>query len=97
MISLLDAVVWRWACQLILFGILFSNAVPSQRVMSVTGARSASVSNGTDGTFISYSDTESWSIKLDYIKDRGLGGAMTWELSSDDASHTMIKLMDSGL
>ena len=51
----------------------------------------------TSGEFVTYSDTESWTIKLDYIKDLGLGGAMTWELSSDDASHTMISLMDSEL
>jgi|LSQX01.1.fsa_nt_gb chitinase len=37
--------------------------------------------NGT--TFISYEDEESIGHKADYIKSRGLAGAMIWELSHD--------------
>ncbi|KEK24361.1 glycosyl hydrolase family 18 protein [Bacillus gaemokensis] len=39
--------------------------------------------NETTGTFISYDDTESMKHKTDYIKTKGLGGAMFWELSGD--------------
>ena len=35
--------------------------------------------------------------KLDFVQAHGLGGAMVWELSSDDASHTMIQTMASKL
>jgi chitinase len=34
-------------------------------------------------TFISYEDPESIGIKTGYIKSKGLGGAMVWELSQD--------------
>jgi chitinase len=34
-------------------------------------------------TFISYEDPESIGIKTSYIKTKGLGGAMVWELSQD--------------
>ncbi len=34
-------------------------------------------------TFISYEDPESIGVKTGYIKSKGLGGAMVWELSQD--------------
>lgn len=34
-------------------------------------------------TFISYEDEQSMAYKAEYIKTRGLGGAMIWELSQD--------------
>ncbi len=34
-------------------------------------------------TFISYEDEQSIGLKAEYIKDKGLGGAMMWELSHD--------------
>lgn len=39
--------------------------------------------NPTTQTFISYDDMESIGYKTDYIKSKGLAGAMFWELSSD--------------
>lgn len=39
--------------------------------------------NATTGAFISYDDPESMKHKTDYIKTKGLGGAMFWELSGD--------------
>jgi len=40
-----------------------------------------STANG--GTFISYESMEALQLKLDYIKDLGLGGVMFWELDDD--------------
>ena len=34
-------------------------------------------------TFITYEDAESIGRKAEYIKAKGLGGAMIWELSQD--------------
>lgn len=39
--------------------------------------------NPANKTFISYDDVESIGYKTDYIKSKGLAGAMFWELSSD--------------
>ena len=35
-------------------------------------------------TFISYDDEESMGAKMQYIRNKGLGGAMIWELSQDN-------------
>ena len=36
---------------------------------------------------------ESIQHKLDYIVDHDLGGIMFWELSGDDAQHTLVHQM----
>jgi chitinase len=43
-------------------------------------------------TFISYEDQESIGFKTDYIKTKGLGGAMVWELSQDPDRVLLNKL-----
>ena len=35
------------------------------------------------GHFISYDDPESIQLKMDYINDNNLGGAMFWEVTAD--------------
>ena len=35
------------------------------------------------GLWITYDDPQSMKAKTDFIKERGLGGAMFWELSND--------------
>ncbi len=44
------------------------------------------------GHFISYDDPQSLTAKMAYIRSRGMGGAMLWELSGDrsagSAGHT---------
>ena len=47
-------------------------------------------------TFISYDDEESIGIKLDYIKNMGLGGAMYWE-ASGDRNGTLLNLVGTKL
>lgn len=47
-------------------------------------------------TFISYEDEQSIGIKADYIKSKGLGGAMVWELSQDP-SGVLLDTLYNGL
>jgi chitinase len=46
--------------------------------------------NPAQGIMISYDDPESIGIKADYINQHNLGGAMFWELSSDDAQASLL-------
>jgi chitinase len=50
--------------------------------------------NGTN--FISYDDEESMSLKASYITDKGLGGAMIWELSQDPGA-VLLNALYNGL
>ena len=42
------------------------------------------------GTMISYDDAESLAAKAALIDAQGLGGVMIWDLSSDDAGHSLL-------
>ena len=44
-------------------------------------------------TFISSDDAESIQHKLDCIVEQDLGGIMFWELSGDDAQHSLVHQM----
>ena len=51
-----------------------------------------------DGTnFWSFDDPASISIKMDYVKILGLGGAMIWSLDGDDASGSLMNSIYQGL
>jgi chitinase len=47
-------------------------------------------------TFITYEDTQSIGYKTDYIRTKGLGGAMIWELSQDP-DHILGNALYNGL
>jgi chitinase len=49
------------------------------------------------GTMLSYDDPESIGRKADYINHQGLGGAMFWELSGDDAELSLLNAIASRL
>lgn len=51
----------------------------------------------TTGTFVSYEDAESIGYKTSYVKSRGLGGAMIWEMTQDDDQHTLLNALTAGL
>jgi chitinase len=51
--------------------------------------------NKATGTFVTYEDPESISYKANYIKSKGLGGAMVWELSQDFNWTLLNKLVNS--
>lgn len=46
--------------------------------------------NPQSGIMITYDDPESLGRKADYVRDHGLGGTMIWELTTDDASHSLV-------
>jgi chitinase len=57
-----------------------------------------------DLQWIGYEDEDSLKIKMDYIKERGYGGAMTWALDMDDfrnlcskGKHSMMKVIYDNL
>lgn len=51
----------------------------------------------TTGTFVSYEDAESIGYKTSYLKSRGLGGAMIWEMTQDDDNHTLLNKLAGDL
>ena len=46
---------------------------------------------------ITYDDAESLAIRGKYVRDMGLGGVMSWELSGDDEAHTLGKAVWNSL
>jgi len=46
---------------------------------------------------VSYDDPESMHLKGAYVRERGLGGAMFWELTGDDAEHSLLRALAQGL
>lgn len=49
------------------------------------------------GTFVSYEDAESIGYKTSYLKSHHLGGAMIWEITQDDQSHTLLNKLVNDL
>jgi chitinase len=49
--------------------------------------------NSQTGIMISYDDPESVGRKADYVREHSLGGAMIWELSADDPSHSLVNAL----
>jgi chitinase len=57
------------------------------------GAKVPWLYGSAEGVMISYEDPESLKLKADYIRAHSLGGAMVWELASDDSYHTLINTL----
>jgi chitinase len=53
--------------------------------------------SGERQVMLSYDDPESLGRKADYINEHGLGGAMFWELSGDDAEWSLLTALASRL
>lgn len=49
------------------------------------------------GVLITYDDPESIAAKTAYVKSKGLGGVLFWELSGDDTNHTLLNAVNQGL
>ncbi|MFH8749698.1 glycosyl hydrolase family 18 protein [Streptomyces rimosus] len=52
---------------------------------------------GAGGQWWSFDDTWSIGKKTDWVKSKGLLGAMVWEMSGDTPTGTLMKAIDSGL
>ena len=46
--------------------------------------------NPATGIMITYDDPESLAAKAEFVKSQNLGGMMVWELSTDDAQHSLV-------
>jgi chitinase len=55
------------------------------------------VYSASAGVFWSYDDAASLVNKTNYIKSKGLAGAMSWELSDDDSAATLLTALADGL
>lgn len=53
--------------------------------------------NPSTKVFWTYEDPATITTKMQYVKARGLGGAMFWELSGDDEKGTLISAIVNGL
>jgi chitinase len=51
-----------------------------------TSARVPWLYDSTSGTWVTYDDPQSVGEKVRYVRERGLGGVMIWELGGDDGS-----------
>jgi chitinase len=49
------------------------------------------------GVMITYDDPQSMAEKTAYVKSKGLGGVLFWELSGDDDKHTLLDAVGQGL
>ena len=47
--------------------------------------------SASTGIMISYEDPQSLGVKANYVLTNQLGGIMIWELSADDAQHSLVK------
>ncbi|MBM3665576.1 MAG: hypothetical protein FJW92_07275, partial [Actinobacteria bacterium] len=57
-------------------------------------AKSPYLWNATSRTFISYDDPQSLRIKAAWARERGLGGVMIWELSSDTSGQALLNAVN---
>ena len=53
--------------------------------------------NPTNKTFISYDDPQSMAEKAKYIKAKGLGGGMIWEITEDDSTYSLLNALNSNM
>jgi chitinase len=53
--------------------------------------------DSTPGTFYSFDDPETATLKMHYVLNQALGGAYVWAVKDDDTNGTMVKTMAKGL
>lgn len=67
-----------------------ANYLPTMTRHWSESAKAPWLYDATRGLMISYEDPQSLAAKTQLVRTKGLGGAMFWELSSDDANHTLV-------
>ena len=74
-----------------------ANYLPTmQRYVSPT-AQAPWLHDPARGLVIAYDDAASLTAKTRLVRDLGIGGAMFWELSADDAQHTLVRAVHDEL
>lgn len=53
--------------------------------------------NAKTREFVSYDDPRSLTVKMEYVKANGLSGVMIWELTQDDAKHSLFNSLTKAL
>ena len=69
------------------------NYLPSYTRSWDSEAQAPWLYNGGTGIMLSYEDPQSLPSKADYVRTNQLGGLMIWELSADDAQHTLLNAL----
>jgi chitinase len=67
------------------------------RLFREPGTVSVWLFNSSTGVLWAYDDPSSLAIKMEYLKSKGLGGVMFWELSGDDKDSSLLKAIYRGL
>jgi chitinase len=73
------------------------SAVPGMTVFHNTQCVATYGYTGSGGQWWTFDDTWSIGQKTAYIKTKGLGGAMVWEMSGDTTSGTLMNAISTGL
>jgi chitinase len=76
---------------------IIANYVPTMTRHWSDSGKAPWLYDAARGLMISYEDPQSLTAKTELVRKKGLGGAMFWELSSDDAQHTLVRTVRDAL
>ncbi len=76
---------------------LVANYIPTYTRSVHPQAKTPWLYSAQTGIMISYDDPESLALRGQYVNDNKLGGVMFWELSGDDAQHSLLTSLRSSL
>ena len=76
---------------------IVANYLPTMQRYVSTTAKAPWLYDPARGLMIAYDDAASLTAKTSLVRDMGLGGAMFWELSADDAQHTLVRAVRAEL
>ena len=74
-----------------------ANYLPTMQRYVSPSARAPWLYDPARGLVIAYDDAASLTAKTGLVRDLGIGGAMFWELSADDAQHTLVRAVRAEL
>ncbi|HWO25040.1 MAG TPA: glycoside hydrolase family 18 protein [Kofleriaceae bacterium] len=76
---------------------IVANYLPAMQRRVSPAAKSPWLYDPARALVITYDDAASLTAKTSLVRDLGLGGAMFWELSGDDAQHTLVRAVHAEL